>query len=283
MAKFSIIIILRGWKHETFCLISVTDIWSTFFSFFSSLIGFSSQNLRLDRSITFTTWSAFCIIVMTFYTGMMKSTIILPKEVGAIRKITDLLNQNYSLVYPSHIWKDNYEMLAKERNYSDLVVLIETAEVRKDYIKDLAFADRKSNVYFWTVAFNAVALVNELVTNSNIKTEKRRAFSAGTELLPTGESFIAFLLPNTGRMFRVVRRLVDAGIHQRWRKEYLGLSLFMRVQDQVKFISKTKILYDGNRDDKLLTISGEIVNILALFGICVGIDLFVFVYEKLIF
>lgn len=222
----------------------------------------------------FNLWMLISIIVVVFYSGSITSTLISPQEDDLIKTWGDLQKKMFTLLVSGEYFLNATEnaIAVKTRNFSAPIrSLLQNSKVHNSgspYEK-LMFSDRVFNINFWVGALNiAEALQGRIRKLAKTSHERKRVCHVGQELIFATRNYFAFLPPENEPLFLAFQSLQDAGIVDRFTKEFYGMLSSTRVQDRVRLISRNKRIPVHATLVEKLKLQEETINIFLLWILC---------------
>lgn len=263
------------------------------FSSLSVLItpGISGLQKKWGNSLLFVLWMHVCLILYTFYSGLMSSQIISPSPEDTLSNLEDLNSHDYTIAgsgsrgWIAELNSTPYRLFGKvstlRRIYKKHPLLhLNTSEM----ILELTGEKKVAAIRVWLYAIGTVNSINDIIAAGGIPGGENKKCYVGKELIPAGEFHLAVLPPGNKKIVKVAQKLFASGIWIRWAQEIVSLISSQRVQDRVKIISPTKLL-----DEKMagtlepLKLEGKSATIFLLLTICLLISGKFFVLELLLF
>lgn len=258
----------------------------------SSLIAPSAKiTSKINKSKLFFMWLFVCYVITHCYTGKNASFMIKPSEEEAMHTISEAAAANFSLLFNNmaffnllKTWQEAGNGIVQS-DFAALRYLLSKWETskssiiwnRKDYIEGIAFQDKAIIATGWNYMIGDIHDATNLIQEMGLG--KDRHCYVGKRLIPTIEIYRVFIPPNNQDFFRIQQTVDSSGITDFWDKENMEKIYARRVQDRVRVISPTKILYDFERDLSTLKMEGKLVVIFFFWGICLFFCFIVAVFE----
>ncbi|CAL8087593.1 unnamed protein product [Orchesella dallaii] len=212
--------------------------------------------LGLNRSKLLVVWMLASIGLVTYYSGSITSFLIIPPEEDAMKEISQVLARNYSLVFDVAVQSGivnstvrSYS-LVKHQDMQSAESLLERMGERSiipnrtEYIRRVAYGRKTVVLYLWPYVLSTINEANILIAKEQPNRSKRRHCYLGKQLLPSGELFFGFSPPGSEQLKKVFQALFETGVYNYWMVEFCEMGYAKRVQDRLKVISPTNILYD---------------------------------------
>lgn len=263
-------------------------------SFLSALFAFGTQPLS-NCSGLFMLWMFVSIILVTFYSGDMTSTVISPPPEDVIKTLSELCAQNYTLhlsgysnhaeilnrtvisLKPSSSVRKTLECLQKNVKFDLLYRLV-------DGYDKVLFDYKTFTAVYWRWGLYFVNEGNKRIQNvTKTKKDKARRCYVGEEYIPYDEEFFMILPSENVNLAIACRRLYQAGIVQMFVQESDGMLTFDRVQDRVRFLCKTNFNHEREtRAFERLKWHGKTITIFLQWIFCTGMSCIGFAFEVVV-
>lgn len=287
--SLAIVAILLGvtlhFSHRTATALKV------FVTIFSSLISPTpTVTQEMERSRLFILWLFMCTVLINCYTGLNASYMIKPPEEEIIPTISEAKRINYSLVFTN---KFNFLTLRSFEHFLESHLKDISEDVRAvcylirnsaqkspptNSTRMLAFQENTLVITWWPSLFAIINEANQLIRTEHSQTQ--RHCYLGKKVIPQVESYNLFA-PGHQKMSQNWQRMEEGGVIQYWHKEMDQLQLAKRVQERVKAISPTHMIYDFVDVGGALKMEGKVVTIFFLWELCLGVSLIFALMERI--
>lgn len=257
---------------------------------FSSMFLFGTRPLSKGSKL-FMLWTVMSLVIATFYTGAIQSTLIRPPNDDVLKTWDDLEARNYTLVMNEElrIFRNNLVSYLNTIPFSHVGEVIRRLMGRSQFVVGdnvylhLAFnKGRWATIGPWFTTHLYVWIHHRVVSdylNSTLKVEARKCH-VGQELFSPGIEWYNFLPPGNLKLALAFQRIMEVGIYQRWEQEEHSLLHSERVQDRVRVQSPKKIHDMEITKIRAIGLEGRIITIFLLWSICIIISFFGFCLEK---
>lgn len=269
------------------------------------------DNLELPKKLKKTwlvyVWILFCFLASNYYTAILTSAVISPSREVSHSYASELASNKFRLVFDNgpalYLINASIQYLVKDKGldsqsdkWNDLQSIYQMLEkIDKKYVlngpshgtetylggaKVLANVRKTAFVAVWNFAIEQISKVNTLY--GNISPHKRPIHCyLGKRLVENGEMY-QVMTPPHGKFLGIYgQRLIEAGINNYWRKEYVELRHSTRVQDRNKVISPTKIIYDFEGATAApMNLEGKISSVFFLWSVCMLVSFCSFFVER---
>ncbi len=269
-----------------------TSKWLTLFSvLLSSGVPHNLNKLKARSACILVIWMFCATILNTLYSGRVTSTLISPPLDDLLSNVEELEKSNFSLLFhdKNHLalTKLTYQLMPNvglHRYVKVIKRMINYAVVvsgLEDSIVQLYHKTKKyAIVADWPLVIQGAELLNDWNKNSTNISNKKRCY-IGKELIPLGNSYLAFLPPKSEVLSYRFQLLIEMGIHDRWHQEYVGMSHSQRVQSRVRVKSPTRILKDASDTISTLGIHGKTLKVFVLWSMLLAVCILVLLLEVL--
>lgn len=278
--SFCIITVYISFKAEIHHTSVISILLSTLFS-----LGVSGLTRATKKLTILVVWMLSCMVLSNMYLGEFSSMLVKPPEPNVLENIQQLRKNNYTLLYPTHLYYRGVRNAAIETENPFKIfrtyVVSETIKSFEDKI--LKFTEmitstksKQAFIHFWPLAFNIAGVVKS-------RLEKRKVKSAttchvGKKLIPVNSLNYVILPPDNIIVLRVYQRFFDTGVYRFWQDETIGLSHSSRVQDRSKVKGPTKLV-EGSLSVKSLQLKGRISKLFLLWATCLALCFTILVCE----
>lgn len=263
------------WLCLGIALILITTLVKimTHSSFSTSLIlnlsvllrGGSSTSKSTKKLWLLTLWTSTCLLFDTYYSGSLTSVVMSPAKEYTLSGISQLLENNYSLVARNPWVLSSLKNLVLENPYQDeadiLKQLIPTATIasaEEEFHETFVISNSKAYVALWQ---DCILIVNraEAYIEKN-KIEGRRCY-VGEELIFPQSSFFVVKPPGRKAVAGVIETMMEAGFYTIWIKEITGIAISTRVQGRSKMINPTKLFEEKEQPKAIQMRGGKLTNV----------------------
>lgn len=265
-----------SWVCLILSLIMVTRLSNSRYPFFSNLavlITPAAVSTSRRPSKLFVLWMMACLVVVTYYTGEMTSEVISPTPEETMTSITDLKDNEYSVICSDRITQGIVNGTVQALSAASFVsketfILADLMrESGKDQDYDIFYEkmisqDKIAHVNMWPFILRYTSLANDLLEPMGKFPRDKKCY-IGKRMVKAGEMFYGFLPPGGLELARIFQYLLGAGIVSRWESEFHGLASAIRVQDRVRILGPTRLL-EETESFVVLTLSGKILTIFLL-------------------
>lgn len=261
----------------------------TLLSTFAVLL--DNEMTRTVSSKLYVLWLFVTLLICDFYTGHITSQVIAPLEQVTLKKFTELINHQYSIIFSANVIHSAISLTISQLNVAsfvhptvkDISRLIKNAKVfnyrHNLFTPALAEKELVATVIGWEYCIAYAVRGNAFISRKKKATRAKRCH-IGKELFNIGEKFIMITPPENGKISGVVQRLLAFGILQRWDREMLGLLYAERHQDRVRVKSKTNLVKEEATIEPLHLV-GKIKTIFVLWSLCLVSSVSAFTIEIL--
>lgn len=242
-----------------------------------------------EKSRVFLMWLGTCMLLANFYSGELTCRLTVPPKEDAMTRFQHLVDHNYTLVLPdlaqifftgavSHFHKSQSRMGKLLKKLLSNVIISEEEMLYETLSSDVE--QKLVTATIWP-ALHTVMWAQKLSLGKTTPKVSRNPVKCyvGEELVKIGENFFVFLPPKNSRLVLGMRRLVEAGIYQRWDQEQHGLLHSGRVQDRVPVKSPTKVLDLEGKSIPARGLKGKMSTMFLLWCVCITISLIVWCWE----
>lgn len=221
-------------------------------------------------------WMIMSMVVVTFYSGEMTSTVIRPPEDDVIRTVQDLIHRSYRLSFVS---RNQIEVLnnsmnslkLKSKTKESIELLVKTRDQNNSLgtFNNLLYSGKLCLFNWWENAMYIVHWAHKkFKTEAKTMGNKVRICRVGQELLRSDELFFVTLPPDNAQLTAAFHKLFQVGVIQRWMQEEEGLLTSGRVQERVRVVSRTKVKSMEVNVASKLKLQGKIVTVFSIWLIC---------------
>ncbi len=234
-------------------------------------------------------WVFSCFVISIHYSATITSILISPPQEDSLSFFSEVVQNNFTILFDSIVafrvinasvrhqlpGSKNPDILAIN-SIMDLLTSktrvlnneVHTG-VRESPAKRLATERKLALVHLWNFVIPVVKDVDNLY--ENIEPYKRPVHCyIGKRLIPCGSMYQISVLPQGNKKLgRISSYMMESGINNYWRDEYIALKFAARIQDRSKVISKTKIIYSFEKAVTTpLELEGKISSVFFLWVIC---------------
>lgn len=278
-------------------LVSVSTSHNFFIAFLSAFAALLDNEMRhFTNSKLYILWLFTSLIIVDFYAGVITSRVIAPPEETHLETLSDLEQNNFTIIFPHNIPANAINTSVREmnklgnasENLRILAAMLKRSEVVPFHGEDSFFNRLIDNSRVATLAGAAFVLwyaskANMLISKRNLIKNPSKTCDVCKEMINiVGERFLALTPPGSAKMASIFQRLIATGIIPRWDQETVWLMYAERVQDRSRIVSRTKIAKEEaavqplRMDGKIVTIF--VFYVLCVIGCCVSLS-----YELLIY
>lgn len=177
-------------------------------------------------------WCFSCIVIGSYYTGLITSKLAYPTTEGHLESVADLLQANATVLFSTQPYFDQMVEAVTVANNTELMQLLKYSIVDKSYKQTLANGE---NSAFTDWDYNLFRLTTKL----NLTINRDDYCSIGKEKFLATQ--VAFLIWQArGEFQTLVRIFIDTGVVGRWMSEAYDNLNFGRIQDRVKTSARVK-------------------------------------------
>lgn len=232
------------------------------------------------RSKLFLLWMGLCLIIPTFYIGVIQSTLISPPEDDVIKAFAELKENNYSLV----LGESMYLLKDDVASYLDSIQFSSSGEILKWLFNKVRFTSDHTLVNVlgfeegnWVTAgpwytshlYNWLHSQRVSVSLNPAETKKAKRCHVGEELITMGLDFLSFNPPGHDKLAWACAGLLHSGIYKRWDDEGYALMHSERIQDRTRVKSPKIILKLETSVIHALGMKGKLVTVFLLWIVCI--------------
>lgn len=250
--------------------------------------GINGESQALRHNWLLTLWMLMCLVLNTYYSGEITSTVIKPADEYRMTNLKQLADKNYLLFgstnrdihsNPSEFKNIVESISGNTSTWSKILASMKVAEVvpaKEEFYKILGNANRNVVYTFWQIAMQIATQAHEYFKRKNVK--QHRCY-VGKEQILSRPSYLLCTSWNK-EIHRSMVVMTENGLWSRWYKEYCLICSSTKVQHRSKIISETKLMEEVQPPDKLEMTDGKIQNVFALWITCLGICLAAFLVEN---
>lgn len=223
-----------------------------------------------EKSLLFVLWMLICMVLVTFYSGVLTSVVISPPPEAKLETVSHLERNNYSFIFSNKIWAGIVQAISVSSLSRKQFVPQDFHFVRRilnskalhvspsdpEFLFELSAGSSKvAGIMMWPYAMRAASLASKLIAadmESVRRKSKNRKCYVGKKMIRAGAVYYAMTPPESILLGRTFRRLIDSGIAYRWWDEFFAMVHSTRVQDRGRVINPTQISdVDGNTFEEL--------------------------------
>lgn len=240
--------------------------------------GISGLTKRAKISKLFILWTMCSVIIGTYYTGAFTSKVIEPPEDKQMKKIEELGERNYTLIFQRQQFLDDfYHLLEINRNLHSFVVLEKLSKNliferdRREYVKMLA-----EGVGFAVVS-NWIHVIYEYgAAMRDMPNKKQRSCYIGKELAFPEHTYYLITPPKSELFGKKLRIIFEAGFYQIWVNTFLPTYTGGRGAINAK--SPTQIV-EEKEGPEALELEGKLRYVFFLWSVAIGCSSIIFSWE----
>lgn len=261
-------------------VVSISTRYGLFLTFLSCLASLLDNEMRrFSGSKLYVLWLFATLLIVDFYSGAITSEVIAPPEEIRLTSLSDLEEQNFSLIFPHPNPADevnisvsrNDEYLYEKENFKILKRLMKRSQVisgLSDLFWETLTGDNPiAAVLGYCYALWFASLGNGFISNHISKKVQNKKCHVGLEMVDVvGERFLVFTPPRSVEMASMFSKLEASGIIPRWDQEAKLLMYAGRVQDRSKVISRTMMAKELETVHKL-QLEGKMLTIFYLWAL----------------
>lgn len=243
-----------------------------------------------SRSKLFILWTFVCLLFVNYYSGSLTSVVISPAPDIRMTKVSELSENDYSIISPSEIQLKEARLRVNNSRLSQRQMILRnllagTELIRKNlkfsFAEKLASAEKTATFSFRATVIHEANLAMEYFTRDKIT--NRRCY-VGQELeLQEVTYFVASPTENY-KLYFIYMRLVEAGFNSLWMEEFFANAAFRRIQDRSRSdATLTKIIEEQEPAMPLEISEGKLINVFLLWGVALVCCMLIFILEKIFF
>lgn len=243
---------------------------------------------RIYNSKLYIIWLFVSLIIVDFYSGAITSQVIAPPDELRLKKIQELDEHNYTLIFPNKIYSNLFNetlvaLKAKDYAPANLGMVWRLTINSKIYDRlSGAFVDAIVNKHYATLLWWPHSMFAAALGNSEIKkdAEHSKWCTVGNDMFNIGDRYVIFTPPGSTRLGKMFAKLLTSGIPQRWNHEHYQILQSARVQDRGRVKSKMVVSKEG-ANIRALKLEGKTLTIFLLWIFCLVLCSISFLGEKI--
>ncbi len=221
-------------------------------TFLSSVPSSITIYAKWENSKLLTLWTLCSMVIVIEYCGIMTTNLTRPLAEMTIRNINDLIQPNCSIVYTQQKWLDHDSRTSKLSNKVIYQNLLKLTIIKPDYMTELCFQNKITFTQFWMNALSVARLADLKLSEDSCKmlsisSTFYKECHVGEDLMESGVYFFAVLPPHNEMPSNIFRSYFEAGIYNRWNREFCAVNHSSRVQDRTRVASKWYMTFSFQR------------------------------------
>lgn len=238
---------------------------------FSVLITCGMSGVTRLKSLIFVTWMFGCIVLTTYYSGVLTSLVISPPSEVTITTFAELIKKNYMLAYGRQSLLDFMRetvlssLEVRNNSFGDRIADAFRKASVKNYensegLLETMIKENVATIVTWQTAISWATKGNTMIATKRIKYRK---FYIGEELRFANNIYYIFTGRRKEKMSRIFCRIVEAGLYLIWRKESAGVITSTRVQSRSRIANPTRLAMEMDPVEAL-GLEGELTHVVYL-------------------